>query len=63
MIGGIVMIETKIELKRCPHCGGSKTYVKPLKFLRYRVVCRTCGASGGNGFTEEEAATEWNRRF
>ena len=51
--------------RECPHCGEHEGIMK-LKTDdagRHYVLCITCGARGGKGYTAEEAVGNWDRRF
>ena len=48
------------DLKACPFCGGRDLWMR--EALRCWVRCCGCGAEGGYGDDEAEAAAAWNRR-
>jgi Lar family restriction alleviation protein len=48
------------ELKACPFCGGRELIMR--EAWRCWVRCCGCGAEGGYGDDEAEAAAKWNRR-
>lgn len=47
-----------MTLLPCPFCKSANTKLVPHK----RVGCMDCGARGPTAWTDEEAATRWNRR-
>lgn len=51
------------ELKPCPFCGSTDTDVlRSTDGVKFWGRCETCGAVGGVGSTDEEAAKLWNQR-
>lgn len=60
--------DRKIELKRCPFCGGYAHLDDPSETGDYGVSCENCGAfvmfgkEEGECQTKEEATEAWNRR-
>ena len=47
----------KNELKNCPFCGCNSIAIRG-----YICVCRDCGASTSDNYSEEEAIKAWNTR-
>ena len=70
-IGSVKNELAKVELKKCPFCGGEGTVIirkgKDGWRDRYAVLCDYnyggCGAESGWYHYEEEAIEAWNRRF
>ena len=71
------LIDTMIELKPCPFCGGRANFVTSRRmdgqcsFKRGEVCCSECGCGTGgyiiDGYlgietTEDEVVAIWNRR-
>jgi Lar family restriction alleviation protein len=49
-----------IVLLPCPHCGSESVYVDA--WTTFRVRCRSCDAMGGGSYSQDTAASYWNRR-
>ena len=56
-------MQSEIELKPCPFCGGDEIYVFPVAARRGRAaMCQKCLAEGPYDRTNGKAAEAWNRR-
>ena len=48
----------------CPFCGSCwDLSIEEYEVERFSVSCPPCGAAGPCGFSEEDAADIWNRRY
>lgn len=60
------VIESDIELKPCPFCGGSELHIEtdsePTSTVQVECDTPGCEASGPHGKDADEAARLWNRR-
>lgn len=51
------------NLKPCPFCGGVDIQPEALFSVDlYWIECWECGATSGNGESDDEAITKWNTR-
>lgn len=53
-------MQSEIELKPCPFCGGT-AWVYPTEY-GWAAKCESCLSEGADKETREEAADAWNRR-
>jgi Lar family restriction alleviation protein len=44
----------------CPFCGNTKTVQNSM--IHYYILCTSCGATGPNAQTRDEASVKWNTR-
>lgn len=69
VLGLPILDELANGLKICPHCKSDAVEMRN-RVLQFRdiqlpyhyVACFECGARGGVGVNQQEAAEKWNRR-